>query len=89
MAFVESIERSDFCRGLNFIIICEFSEEEPSGPVFLAMVKEGANILLYFLISMFSLTIGLEIKGSREVDLDAQETLQFHSELECKLGASV
>ena len=62
---VESIKESNFSGGLDFIIICKFSKGEPGGPVFFAVVREGVNILLDFLVGTFSLSIGLEVEGGR------------------------
>ena len=70
MTSIKSVERSDLCGRLDFIVICEFSEGEPSGPVFFVVVREGANVLLNFLIGMFGLTISLGVKDSREAGLD-------------------
>ena len=70
VASIESIEESDFCGQLDFIVICEFSEREPSGPVFFAVVREGVNVLFNFLIGMFSLTISLGVKGGGEAGFD-------------------
>ena len=86
---VKSVEGSDFCRGLDFIIISEFGEGEPGRPVFLAVVRESAYVLLNFLISVFSLPIGLGVEGCEEMSLDAQEVLQLCGELRCELRASV
>ena len=86
---IKSIEGSDFCRCLDFIVIGKFSEREPSEPVFFMVVREGADVLLNFLIGTFSLTIGLGVKGCGETGLDTQKALQFRGELECELGASV
>ena len=89
VTFVKSVEGSDFCRGLDFVIISEFSKEEPGRPVFLAVVRESAYVLLNFLISVFSLTISLRVEGCEEAGCDTQEALQFRCELGCELRASV
>ena len=89
MISIKSIERSNFCGRLDFIVICEFSEEEPSGPVFFVMIREGVNVLLNFLIGTFSLTISLGVKGCGEASFDTQEALQLCGELRCELRASV
>ena len=89
VASIKGIERSNFCGRLDFIIIREFSKGEPSELVFFVVVREGANVLFNFLIGMFSLTIGLGVKGGGEVDLNIQEVLQLCGELRCELRASV
>ena len=70
VASVKSVEGSDFCRCLDFVVIGKFGEREPSGPVFFLVVRESADVLLDFLIGTFGLTIGLRVKGCGEVGLD-------------------
>ena len=89
VASIESVERSDFGGGLDFVIISEFSEGEPCRLVFFSVVREGANVLFNLLIGTFGLTIGLRMEGSRKTGLDTQEALQFRGKLGCELRASV
>ena len=89
VASIESVERSDFGGGLDFVIISEFSEGESCRPVFFTVVREGADVLFNFLISTFGLTIGLRVESGGETSLDTQEALQFRGELGCKLRASI
>ena len=89
VASVKSIEESDFCRRLDFVIISEFSEGEPGRPVFLAVVRESAYVLLNFLIDAFGLTVSLRVEGCGEMSLNTQEALQFHNKLKYKLRTSV
>jgi hypothetical protein len=57
--------------GMDTGVDNKFSHGEVLVPVFLAVVDVKAEVLLYFLIRVFRLTVCLRMVGSGEVGLDA------------------
>ena len=60
-----------------------------TSPVILMVVDINPQVLFYFLIDPFGLSIGLWVIGRREVPFNVQQLVQVLHEMGVKLGASV
>lgn len=86
---IEYHERTLASHTMNSVVMGEFSKQEPIAPVGLSVVNEDLEILLNFLVNLFSLTIRLRMKGSRGIQSDVKEAIELFHEFGDKLRATI
>ena len=83
------IERGETRRGLDFVVVRELGAGQPLSPIRLSMIDEYPEILLYFLVHSFSLSVGLRVIGGGKVAGDTDEFVQVLHELGGKLRSPI
>ncbi len=74
---------------MDLIVVREFCERQPVGPIILSIVNEDSEILFDLLVNSFSLAIRLGMPGGRCVWRDVEQSVEFLHELGDELRASV
>jgi len=77
------------CGGAGVVVQGELSQWQPLRPVILVVVDIHVEILSYFMVHPFDLSICLWMVHGREVLFDAKNLANVTSELTCKLWAMV
>jgi len=77
------------CGGAGAVVQDELSQRQPLRPVILVVVDIHAEILSYFVVHLFDLSICLWVVYGREVLFDAKNLANVASELTHKLRAMV
>jgi hypothetical protein len=71
------VEWGETRRRLNIVVVGELGTGQPLSPIRLSVVDEHSEILLYFLIHSFSLSVSLRMISGREVAGDSDESTQI------------
>ena len=77
------------CGGAGMVVQGELSQRQPLRPVVLVVVDIHAEILSYFVVHPFDLSVRLWVVHGREVLFDAKNLTNVASELARKLWAPV
>ena len=76
-------------RGVNVVVVLEFSQREEVSPVVLSLVDEDAKVLFQFLVDPFCLAISLGVICSHGSQFDTEHPVEFSGELSYKLRSMV
>ena len=75
--------------GMHSIIMSKFCQWDPIYPIFLMSRCEESEVLFYFLIDLFCLTISLEVVCSGWGEIDPESGQEFFGKLGHKCGSSI
>ena len=76
-------------RGVNVVVVLEFSQREEVSPVVLSLVDEDAKVLFQLLVDPFCLAISLGVICSRGSQFDTEHPVELSGELGYKLRSTV
>ncbi len=86
---IQDEERALARCAVDPIVVCEFCERQPVGPVVLSIVNEDSEILLNLLVNSFGLAIRLRMPGGRCIWRDIKQSVKLLHELGDELRSSV
>jgi hypothetical protein len=74
---------------VNVVVVLKLGKGQQIYPVILPLANEQLKVLFKFLVDAFGLSISLRVIGCSGCNLDAEQPIEFPSELGYKLRPSV